>query len=236
MLKIISSKIYQELVGIKEKYAGSLIEISRLKQKNEEIIDKIDTLMAAEANAVPAEIESLKRDIESLKARRDKKERGMNEQINELANSIALKKTELEILKDEVECFDELQTINTFVQNMDDATSQLIKFQIEKNKEKQRTMIKNGQVYTLGNDLDCIGRSKNEAYRKKTAKFLLTTFNAEVDNLIAACKRSNVATTYKKIDKWFIKVNKFGEETFVSLSPNYLELRLEELKLVFDYH
>merc|ERR1712224_794208 len=65
--------------------------------------------------------------------------------------------------------------------------------------------------------------------------FLITAFNAEVDNIISNTTARNFASSAKKIEKWFDRVNKDGKDSYIELSRDLLALRLEEQRHFFEF-
>ncbi|CAH7152615.1 DUF4041 domain-containing protein [Vibrio sp. Makdt] len=103
-------------------------------------------------------------------------------------------------------------------------------------KNKQKELIKQGNAFDILQDIlwnDNLAKGK--ARQKRHGKFLITAFNAEVDNIIANTNARNFTANAKKIDKWFQKVNKSGDDSYVELNRTLLFLRLEEQRHVFEY-
>ena len=71
--------------------------------------------------------------------------------------------------------------------------------------------------------------------QKRHGKFLITAFNAEVDNIISNTTARNFASSAKKIEKWFDRVNKDGKDSYIELSRDLLALRLEEQRHFFEF-
>ncbi|AKE52892.1 GIY-YIG nuclease family protein [Kangiella geojedonensis] len=78
--------------------------------------------------------------------------------------------------------------------------------------------------------------AKGKARQKRTAKFVFSAFNAEVENIISLCKSTNLSSQFKKILKQYGNSNKYGEDNFSKITKDFLLLRLEELSLVYKYH
>ena len=82
-----------------------------------------------------------------------------------------------------------------------------------------------------------VGDSKAEGRRmtEKYIKLMLYAFNGECDALIAKVKWNNVNKTKDRIRKAFTDINKLGETHKVYITNEYLELKLSELALVYEY-
>ena len=76
---------------------------------------------------------------------------------------------------------------------------------------------------------------KGEIQMKNTDKLLLRAFNNECDNIIMNVKYSTIANCESKIRKSYEQLNKFVQSHECSITEEYLNLKLEELKLRCDY-
>lgn len=70
---------------------------------------------------------------------------------------------------------------------------------------------------------------------KKVLQLMLRAFNGECDTFIARVSFRNAVTMQKRMRSAFDQINKIAETWHCELSPKYLENRLEELNLVYEY-
>ncbi|HIF9309062.1 TPA: DUF4041 domain-containing protein [Photobacterium damselae] len=153
-----------------------------------------------------------------------------------LSSSIVKLRDELRDLELTKEHQDLLSTVTPFEQLLDGPTSDEIKVSLQQVKNKQKELIKQGNAFDILQDIlwnDNLAKGK--ARQKRHGKFLITAFNAEVDNIIANTNARNFTANAKKIDKWFQKVNKSGDDSYVELNRTLLFLRLEEQRHIFEY-
>ena len=128
------------------------------------------------------------------------------------------------------------ETITPYQYLINGPVSDQIKFKLEKVKEKQKSLILKGKGYKIkefirwNNNL-----ASGKAMQNRHGKFLITAFNAEVDNIILNTTARNFASNAKKIEKWFDRANKDGKDSFIELSRDLLALRLEEQRHFFEY-
>jgi hypothetical protein len=66
-------------------------------------------------------------------------------------------------------------------------------------------------------------------------KLLLRAFNGECDGAIANVSWNNVIKMEERIRKSFEAINKLGDVEKVSLTPEYLKLKLDEIRLTHEY-
>ena len=145
-------------------------------------------------------------------------------------------KKELTLSKEALEKIELTETITPFEQILHEYPSREIKNLLEKNKEKQKKLVCNGNAFSITNDiLWCNSLSQGKARQKKLAKFLLKSFNSEVDNLISKSKSTNFSNIVKNIENWFDRVNKAGNDDYIYLRRELLELRLQEHRYAFEF-
>lgn len=68
-----------------------------------------------------------------------------------------------------------------------------------------------------------------------TQKLLLRAFNTECDELVAKVKYTNFDASLNKIYKSAEAISKLGTIMHISINSNYLDLKIKELRLAFEY-
>ena len=153
-----------------------------------------------------------------------------------LSSSIEKLRKELNDLELTKEHQNLLSTVTPFEHLLEGPISDTIKVCLQEVKNKQKELIRQGKAFELLQDIlwnDSLAKGK--ARQKRHGTFLITAFNAEVDNIIANTNARNFTANAKKIDKWFQKVNKSGDDNYVELNRTLLFLRLEEQRHAFEY-
>lgn len=77
--------------------------------------------------------------------------------------------------------------------------------------------------------------SKGKAVVKVYKKLLLRAFNGEADNLISKVKWNNVNQMKERLQKLFSSINSLGKGFHVSITNDYLNLKLKELILEYEF-
>jgi len=116
------------------------------------------------------------------------------------------------------------------------ATSERYKLAIDKNYQQQTTMLKEKTAATCSMEWTIDGSV--EKGKKQTAKYLtllIRAFNGECDSAVAKVRPTNFRTMVNRIEKAFDSLNKLGEMQYCSISPDYRDLRLEELRLEYEH-
>lgn len=103
-------------------------------------------------------------------------------------------------------------------------------------KEEQKEMVKDRLAVEHFTKWHINGSyKKGEIQMKNTDKLLLRAFNNECDNIIMNVKYSTIANCESKIRKSYEQLNKFVKSHECSITEEYLNLKIEELKLRCDY-
>lgn len=103
-------------------------------------------------------------------------------------------------------------------------------------RDKARAAIKEGQAavcpisWTVGNNA-----REGAKMVKHNAKLMLRAFNGECEAALADVSWNNVTRMEERIRKAFEAINKLGEVLQLSITPSYLQLKLDELHLAFEY-
>ena len=77
--------------------------------------------------------------------------------------------------------------------------------------------------------------AKGKASTKRYIKLTLRAFNGECESLIAKVKWNNVNQMKERIKKSFETINKIGESQTVTIQSAYLDLKIKELVLEYEY-
>jgi DNA repair exonuclease SbcCD ATPase subunit len=115
-------------------------------------------------------------------------------------------------------------------------TSEEYKIALEKLRDDERQLIRNGKAalchtqWTVGNS-----RKDGERMTKQYTKLLLRAFNGECDAAVANVSWNNAGRMEERIKKAFEALNQLGNVMQMSLTEQFLQLRLNELRLTYEY-
>lgn len=117
--------------------------------------------------------------------------------------------------------------------------------ELERIREKQKALLredgtgnnKSRAAAYATQDLSYNGSSaKGRSAQKKTLKLILRAFNGESDSFIARVNYRNVEAMEKRIRSAFDAINAITQKyDYCELSPHYLDLRVQELQLVYEW-
>lgn len=78
-------------------------------------------------------------------------------------------------------------------------------------------------------------RAKGDSLTKQNIKQIIRCFNVECDSIISKVKFNNFQLCCDKISRSFDSLNRLNNKNAVALSSDFLELKLQELHLVYEY-
>lgn len=212
----------------------SIFDNNKLKQENEYLKKRI------------YELEQLLNPTNQQYLNNLNKKEILEEQINDLNNQINYKVQELKNLNNEIKYKTEQLIImdeNLLIQDFglyqpiyNFANSDLYKDRLNYIRDLQKQMVKNNTA-TLHNNNWSVNGSLSEGQKmvKDNIKQILKTFNEECEILIDKVKYNNIDSIKKRIFKSFNDLNKLNSRMGISITNDYLNLKLEELNLSYEY-
>ncbi|WP_446897482.1 DUF4041 domain-containing protein [Clostridium sp. LBM24168] len=240
--------INEELNTITEQFNKSKSENSKLSSDNELLLKQNEELLlnVHELNSELAEQHTLinknKESIELAKELASKKEK-VEHELQEKQEELSVKKEEIsheleEKQKELIVLDDELlfQSVGLYTPQYNLTSSTAYKAKLNEIRASQKQMIKNKTAISFYDGWvveDSV--SKGRAMTNDNIKLILRSFNNECEAAISKVKFSNVESMKKRINKSFETLNKLGERMKVSIEPEYLNLKIEELELAYEY-
>lgn len=192
-------------------------EIADLDNEKKNIIAQI----SCEKDSFQEEKKNLILQIENLKIESD----GLSESIKEKRKQIV--ELDESIL---------LQDFGMYSPIYDFATSDGYKDRLDAIRTEQKNMILNKKAATCSEVWRVNGsEAQGRVMTNQNIKQILRCFNDECDMLISKVKFNNVTAYTDKIRKSFDALNRMNSKNAVSLSTAYLNLKIEELQLAYEY-
>lgn len=200
---------------------------SKIKAENEHI----KSLMKPEFS----EALDLKQKISELQADLDKVEKKISNRNNDLVvleQQISEKKQKLIWLDDEilVQEFGLYQPQYVFANALD------YKEKLEEVRAEQKKLIKDKNAVTGNNNWQVNGsKAQGNKMVSDTQKLLLRAFNNECDEIVSKVKYTNFDASLERIYKSAEAITKLGTVLGISITQQYLKLKVKELRLAFEY-
>lgn len=209
----------------------SLLDVFRVGQIKKELADAnheregLKTLLQ-ETGAL--EFHEVRREIDARAAVRDK----LLAELKDLERERVKRQDELVILDDELL----LQSFALYQPQYELKNSDEYRSRLDDVRERQAAMVKSNQAAHCPTDW-AVNNSKKEGERmiRDYSKLIVRAFNNECDAAIAAVKFSNIASVKKRVSKAFDTLNKLGQRMSIAIVPSYLDLKMQELHLCYEY-
>lgn len=161
------------------------------------------------------------------------------EQCEELLQEINLLDKEIEEKKELVIILDDellYQDFGLYTPIYNLMNSEMYKDKLAVVREQQKNMIKNNKAanfptnFTYNNSL-----AQGKKLVADNVKQILRAFNNECDAIIDKVKFNNVEAIRKRIIKSCEDLNKLNSKMQISITPTYLDLKLQEMNLCYEY-
>ena len=161
------------------------------------------------------------------------------ETVDQLNTNIAdLKQIKRNLQSEIIQLDDEIlfQEFGVYRPQYSFANSDGYKEQLEKIRNEQKQLIKEGNAATCKISWKVNGSEKEgKKLIAENIKLIIRNFNIECDICIDKVKFSNFESMKNRIIKAFEMQNKLNETNNIEISHQYLLLKIEELKLAYEY-
>ena len=158
---------------------------------------------------------------------------------NELKSSYSQKMNLYEKLVQEVKLLDDQLddlSYGLYEPHFNFDTSERYKIEIKNIRTQQKGMIHDKSAAICKHDWT-VGGSKSEGTKmtNRTTKLMLRAFNNECDAAILKVRWNNIQKMKEVILKAYEAINKLGEPVAIEVNSKYLELKLKEIGLAYEY-
>ena len=175
---------------------------------------------------------------EELQRIKDEKSQSLSA-LNELKASYAKNKQIHDTLLEQVAVYSEevgLYELGIYEPHFDFDASEKFKNKIKECKERQKTLVKNESAFFCNTEWTVEGsKSKGKAMTNRGIRLTSRAFNNECDAAISNVSWNNVAKLEVRLQKAFDAINKLNTSSQIHISQDYLNLKLEELRLYHEY-
>ena len=196
----------------------------KLKKKQEEL-DNIDKTYAKIAKDKEKEI--------------DVKLNDKRNELNNLVIKINNNTRELNEIRKEIALVEEtldMQEYGLYEPKYNFINSTAYKERLDAVRKQQKQMIKDKTAAVGTSDWTINGdKRQGKAFINANIKQILRSFNNETEVIINKVKHSNVESSKKRIQKSFDQLNRLYERENVSLTKSYLNLKVDEMNIAYEY-
>ncbi len=209
----------------------------QIEQLNLEILQlqKQLTPEQQEINFLERSIEALREDLKNLQV-----------EANNKNQSITIKKAEVESLEKRISnCRQQLCSLDEEINMLDYgvyrptyvfANSDHYKDELAKVRQQQKDMIKHQKACTGLTTWQVNGSvAQGRKMVNDMQKLLLRAFNSECDDIVAHVKVSNQERARKRIHSICDSISKLGKIMQITITQDYVDLKIRELNLALDF-
>lgn len=130
----------------------------------------------------------------------------------------------------------ELDSYALYTPRFSFATADGYKAALDDVREQEKDMISNKTAATCATTWDVNGNAaQGRRFVEDSAKMFLRAFNDECDSAVASVRFSNFDRCLDRIKRSFDSINRLGSVTQISISSQYLDLKIKELHLAHEY-
>ena len=163
----------------------------------------------------------------------------LNQKLASLNTNLKKKKEEIKSLQDQIISYNDqisIEEYGLYTPHYDFENSLEYKEKLDTVRQAEKAAIKDGSAGVIINNMLLDGsESKGHRMQLKNIKQLIRTFNIECEAAINKATYTNMPRIEKRIRRSFEQLNKLNTSNSVCLSSEYLELKLDELPLAFEY-
>lgn len=196
------------------------LNASKIRKENDSLKEMMSPEMQDAAN-----INALVIDLE---AKRDKLQR----ECDKLS-------TKVEKLKEDAVFFEDaiiFQDFGLYTPRYSFASVEEYKFKLEQIRTQQKEMIKKDTAISGSKNWTVDGsKSKGTKMINDVKKLFLRAFNSDCEDVITKVKYSNYDMSVKKIRQSADSIERLGKSMGLIISAKYINLKLDELSLAFEY-
>ena len=217
-------KAITQVQDLSKRYADAQSLLTPEMQDAHKLQLLVDSLHEEESSA--------HKNLDEMKAEAEKAVAKKQTDLNSIEKQIAEKKKQLICMDDEIL----VQEFGLYTPQYDFASALDYKEELSKIRQVQKDLIKE-KAAVLGNTEWTVNNSKTKGKKmvSDTQKLLLRAFNTECDDLINRVKYNNFDATLDRIYKSAETITKLGSVMNISISQKYLDAKVKELRLAFEY-
>lgn len=186
-----------------------------------------------------SELNKRKNEISSLSEKQIELEKEYSKKIDALNSEYTKYKAIFDNLQKEISLTEEtleLHSFGVYKPHYTFATSDEYKSKLEEIYDKQKDLIKSEKAAFCSTQWTVSGsKAQGERMTKHYMKLMLRAFNGECDSNIMKVKWNNVVVMEERIKKAYEAINKLGAIHQITITQDYLDLKLQELRLAYEY-
>ena len=225
---LISLTMVGAWIGVPIAAIGTYLLYNKVSKQEEQVAEELQT-KKDEMDKIDEKLRQMElgkeKELEEKLADKEAEINNMDQELKSLQEQLALAKEE-----------DELQTYGLYEPHYDFENATAYKEKLDELRKKQKQSIKDKTAAWGNPNMTLNGDArKGQAMINDNIKQILRTFNTECDGIIRKVKHSNMEASEKRIRKSYETLNRLNERLGVRIQPKYLDLKIQELHLAYEY-
>jgi chromosome segregation ATPase len=185
-----------------------------------------------ELSSKKSELSNIVKTHESTLSKLTTEESNLRNEISNLTSQISSLKKELDDTEDKLN----MQSYGLYKPRYDFANSLGYKARLDEVRQTQKRMIRSFEAYSIFTPMTLNNsEAKGRSMQKKNGKQLIRAFNGECEAAINKITYSNIDRIEKRIHKSYDQLNKLNDPNGISIAPEYLDSKIDELHLAYEY-
>jgi len=207
--------------------AGAKEEARRFRARYAPIIDLDAELETAKQNLV-----RLKREQQDVASTAEQQRKQLSEEYERARATHDSLKREISLLEENLEDI----SFGLYKPHFSFQSSEAYRATLEALRDKERQLIRDGRAAECSVQWSVGGSTKEGArMARQNMKLVLRAFNGECDAAVANVSWNNITKMEERIRKSFDAINQLGTVLQLSITPEFLGLKTDELRLTHEY-
>ena len=228
------SRLAAELAAIEARHRQLLAELSLLNgvADADAELARIRAAITAEENTANLRREEVARSLEEARRQADSTRSRIAAELTAIEAKHRQLQAEVSLLDEQAHLF----SFGLYTPRFDCSSSAEFAQRLDQVRDRQKAMIKS-KTAAVGDIEWSVNGSKTEGRKQinQTLKLLLRAFNGECDAAVAKVRYNNIEVMRARIIKAWEAVNSLAQVQQCRVSRDYLNLKLDELDLEFEY-
>lgn len=219
-----NKKLIDLLKKYKQKYS-KLINADEYVENQHRSADNYVVVQHQEADQYVSEAKKTKERFEVLIDQLRKDYKAKRTIFDELVKKAAIYNDQIEVAE-----------LGFYEPHYDFDTSEQYKEKINTIRSKQKDMVRHKSAVTCDTEWKIEGSvAEGKKFSDRIIRLALRAFNNECEAAVTSVTWKNIARLEIRIKKAFDAINKLNQTNQVEINQNYLKLKLDELRLAYEY-
>ena len=209
-------------------------ELATAKQDGQHLRSRYAPIvdLDAELAAVKESLDRAKREHQEAAAAADRQRTQLGQEYERARATYDGLKREIALLEENLEDI----SFGLYRPHFSFQTSEDYRAKLESLRDQERQLIRDGRAATCSVQWTVGGSTKEGArMAKQNMKLVLRAFNGECDGAVANVSWNNITKMEERIRKACDAINQLGTVLHVSITQEFLRLKLDELRLTHEY-